>query len=430
MKNKGIVFVCESCGTEFSKWQGMCPSCNEWNSIVETISTNTIKKTYQSTNLAPTLLSKVPYNIDSRLKTGLPELDRVLDRGFVHGQIVLLAGSPGVGKSTLLLEMLNKMDKKALYISAEESKEQVRSRADRLKIVNSNIYIDDSNCLDNLLNSNESYEIIVVDSIQSIYTQNLNSRVGSVSQIRECANMLLDFGKKKGIPVIIVGHITKEGDIAGPKLLEHLVDTVFYLEGDQNNFYRILRVNKNRYGDSSEVGIFKMDADGLKSVDSIGSSFVNEETLKLPGNILSMALSGSRPMLIEVQSLSIKTSFGYPRRTITGYSLTRLNLLCAIIQKRLSLNLLDKDIYVNLVSGFNVKDTSLDLAICLSIVSSFKNKSLSGKFVAFGEVGLSGEIRPVISEEKRLKELALLGYKDFISSQNLKNIVELARFLV
>lgn len=430
MTNKNIKFVCQNCGAEFSRWEGRCKSCGEWNTIIETIIDN--KKfsknriSYDIENLSSLVTTDL-----KRLKSGLLEFDRTIGGGYISGQVLLISGNPGVGKSTLLLQLSALFKKKVLYISGEESVNQIAGRAKRLGLDISNVYVTSADSIDGLFEV-EGYDLVVFDSIQTLRTDDIHSTIGSSSQIREVANKIISFCKRNNIVGIIVAHITKSGEIAGPKLLEHLVDTVLYLEGDKNNIFRLLKVHKNRYGDSSEVGIFEMKETGLSEISS-NSGFLLSDLYTLEnrvGSALGMSIEGTRVLALEIQALVGKTSFGYPKRTVNGYSLTRLSILIMVMQKALSLKLDENDVYLNIPSGLIFKDPGLDLAVCASIYSSFKNRPIKDSFVFFGEVGLSGEIRKVAYEEKRTKESRSMGFKHICSSQVNRNINSLSDILV
>lgn len=430
MKNK-VIYVCQTCGAESSRWSGQCNSCKEWNTLIETITDSQDKKSLSKlVQIDKQELCSVASKDIVRIKSNLLEYDRCLGGGMVNGQVILIAGHPGIGKSTLILQVANGFEGDVLYVSGEESVQQVAIRAKRLNTLNKKISISSNSNLDSILQSVDKEGLLIVDSIQAVKTDQINSNIGSVSQISACANLLVSYAKTNNKVVIIIGHITKDGNIAGPKILEHLVDTVLFLEGDSNHFWRVLKVHKNRFGDASEVGIFEMDEKGLKAVID-PSSFINEyNTDKKIGSAITMALEGSRPIALEVQALTVKTSFGYPKRTVSGYSLNRLALLCAVMQKFSRVNLLDQDVYVNLASGLSIKEPALDLAVVASILSSIKDKYYKPKTIFFGEVGLSGEIRKVKAEDKRIKEAKILGFSNIISSQNIKTVEDISKYLL
>jgi len=415
------IYICSSCGFETNKWEGQCRSCGEWNTLIENIvDTQQIPKTK---HIKPIKLKDINTKGLIRFPTDISEFDRAIGGGLVAGQVLLIAGTPGVGKSTLLLELASKYNGGVLYASGEESESQIMLRAKRLGI-DRNIDLVSSTNIDSIVLAFK-HDLLIIDSIQSVYTTDLRSQIGSVGQIRECTNRLVSIAKKLGKPVVIVGHITKQGDIAGPKVLEHMVDTVLYLEGDRNHSFRMLRVYKNRFGDASEVGIFEMTDSGLQSVSDPSKMFMSKVDSVMSGSVTAMILEGTRPLTIEVQALTTKTSFGYPKRASSGYSLNRLQLLCAVIQKHLKIDLLNQDVYLNIVSGLHTKDPAVDLAVITAIVSSFKNIPISKDSVFFGEVGLGGEIRRVTAQSRRNKEASKLGYKHIYSSDIIKGLKDL-----
>lgn len=428
MGRKENLFVCQSCGYESSKWLGNCPKCGEWNSFEEiSITSKAIKsnKKFDPNIVNIKSLSDIRTEELTRVSSKIAELDRVLGGGFVDSQVILISGTPGVGKSTLLLQVASQVGQNVLYASGEESTSQLASRATRLGINQENIKVMSSNTIDDVisyLQSEKNIKFVILDSIQTFRSDNLSSRLGSGSQIKECTNIIVEYAKSSSTIFIIVGHITKSGDIAGPKLLEHMVDTVLLLEGDKQYLYRLLKAEKNRFGDTAEVGIFDMQQKGLISVSNPGEYFATNTDELLPGKAKAMYLEGNRPILIEIEALLIKTAFGYPRRVASGYNLNRLNLLAAVIEKSLNVDLSNHDIYLNIVSGLKVDEPGLDLAVSYAIYSSFLNKILKDKALFIGEVGLLGEVKKVALQDKRIKEANKLGYKNVFSSGNLKNI--------
>ncbi len=458
-KKSSTVFVCTECGNEFSRWEGQCPACKAWNTLVEMDAVpHSFGKSGRGSGsgkspskksgelIKPKKLSSIDPSEFVRTTTGIPELDRTIGGGLVSGQVILLGGHPGIGKSTLLLQLAATFGKKVLYASGEESESQIALRADRLKIKTEQIEILSTGNIDAILhsaspnagmseaktaqNTDEETGLIIIDSIQVMYTDDIDSQAGSVTQIRECAARIVTYAKSENIPVIIVGHITKEGTIAGPKILEHMVDTVLYLEGDRQHLFRMMRVNKNRFGDDSEVGIFSMDTNGLQGVANPSSILLEDSTAGSIGTAVAIILEGSRPLAVEVQALTTKTSFGYPKRAVSGFSLNRLQLLCAVIQKKLNLNLLDQDVYLNVASGLNVKEPAIDLAVCAAIVSSYLERAIKPSTVFFGEVGLGGEIRNVVASDRRIKEAKNLGYKEICYPKNIKTIAKVSTTLL
>lgn len=422
----GSMFVCENCGEESTKWSGKCNSCNEWNTLVELKGINKKSKSSSWGNLSkPTNIGEIVLSNYSRRTTGIGEFDRVLGGGVVPGSVILMAGDPGIGKSTLLLMAADKMGK-VLYISGEESCQQIKMRADRLAVSNKQLEV--------LAETNISYiseliqkgkpDLVIIDSIQTMYHENFPSTPGSIVQVRESALFLQKIAKGLHIPMIFVGHSTKEGAVAGPRTLEHLVDTVFYLEGDRYKGTRILRGIKNRFGPTDEIGIFEMEGSGLKEILNPSELFL-EERIDSPGSVVTAALEGSRPLLVEIQALTTTTVFGYPRRTASGFDVNRLQLLLAVLTNKAKLALQNQDVYVNVVGGFQLKEPAVDLAVAMAIVSSFKNKPISNKPCIFGEVGLSGEIRTVPQAEKRVKEAKRLGYDKLPAVNNINEVIDL-----
>ena len=456
-KSSDIIFMCSDCGNEFPKWSGQCSACKAWNTLDEikinkspkltglgksAKSSKSTKSSTASRNSAVSRvevqkLSKISPESFKRISTKISELDRTLSGGLVMGQVILLGGTPGIGKSTLLLQLADKIGGKVLYASGEESEPQIALRANRLGIDKDEIDVVATSSLQDVLGALD-HNLLIVDSVQTIGSEDVATQPGSMTQIRQCAASIIAEAKNRNIPVIIVGHITKDGTIAGPKILEHMVDTVLYLEGDRNHLFRLLRVQKNRFGDDYEVGIFKMDSDGMQSVSNPGELLgtvsnpdqPNGKTSSfLSGVATAMVLEGSRPIAVEVQALTSKTAFGYPKRAASGFSQNRLQLLCAVIQKHLNINLLDQDVYINIASGLNVKDPGVDLAVCAAIISSFKNKPAKNGSVIFGEVGLTGEVRNVTASERRSKEAKILGFSKIISPLSTKSLLELSKTL-
>lgn len=430
---KDIIFVCNECGNEFPTWQGQCRACGAWNSLKEVKAENLLAEEGISDQglytTKPKLLKDIDLSIQNRLKMNIEEFDNTLGGGLVSGQVVLLGGNPGVGKSTLILQIANTFEGKVLYASGEESDSQVGLRASRLGVENKELEIISTNNIDSVL-SVLNHNLLIIDSIQTMASATVSSSAGSLNQIKECTYKLITVAKQKNIPVIIIGHITKEGAIAGPKLLEHMVDTVLYLEGDKNSMFRMLRVYKNRFGDDSEVGLFEMKTSGMVGVKDPYLFLAKDIDNKTSGNATCIIMEGKRPLAIEVQALVSKSNFGYPKRTANGFSLNRLQLLCAVLEKKAKINLSDQDVYLNIASGLHVREPGVDLAVCASILSSFKDKPIKEKTVFFGEVGLSGEIRPVVAEDRRLKEARNLGLNNCVYSKKARNILVLRDFLM
>jgi DNA repair protein RadA/Sms len=426
-------FVCQNCGNESLKWSGQCNGCGEWNTLVETAVPAQRGKNNRSgkSRVASQILkfSDVRGKEFVRIKTGIHELDRVLGGGMVPGSVVLLAGEPGIGKSTLLTQLAIKLKENILYVCGEESPEQIKLRITRLGSAGDNLSFLPTTDVDDVVASSSEAKILIVDSIQTMATQDLTGMAGSVGQIRECAFRLLNYAKETGIVVFLVGHITKEGVIAGPKILEHLVDTVLYLEGDRRHEFRVLRSQKNRFGSVDEVGVFLMTGKGLEEVANPSDIFLEERQKNVPGSCVTAVMEGTRPVLVEIQALVVPSQLAVPRRVGTGVDPRRLQLLTAVLTKRARLPLGNMDVYVNVAGGLNLKEPAADLGICLAIASSCKNKALIGNTAAFGEVGLLGEIRKVSFSDKRIQEAKKLGYTKVIGPNSFKNIHDLTKRL-
>jgi DNA repair protein RadA/Sms len=427
-------YVCQNCANEFAQWFGRCPNCGEWNSLVETVIAETKqKKTSRSkTTLAqPQKLSTINSVHFDRLSSTIKEFDRVLGGGIVPGSVTLLAGDPGIGKSTILLQVAASLG--GLYVSGEESIQQIKIRADRLKIKSDKLMvlseIDADLIVETILE--QKPKIVVVDSIQTMTTDDLTGVAGSVGQVKECAARLLRVAKDNHIPLFLVGHVTKEGTIAGPKVLEHLVDTVLYLEGERFHTFRLLRSNKNRFGPTDEVGVFEMDETGMHQVLNPSELFLSENVSNIPGSAVVVTMEGTRPVLVEIQALVSPTPYGLPRRTVSGVDLNRVQLLLAVLSRRTkglsgkSLSQLQNfDVYVNVAGGMKVAEPAADLGVCLAIASSFYNKSLKKGLVCIGEVGLLGEIRRIGNLKRRLAEAHSLGYKVKITPETARTLQE------
>lgn len=416
-------FVCQQCGYETSGWLGKCPNCNSWGSLVEQISERPLTKSGRVSREVntPQSLTDVSSIQDKRIETKSHELDRVLGGGIVPGSVILLAGEPGIGKSTLLLRLSQGISKKGevLYVSGEESPQQIKLRAERLLINSKNILLSTETDADMIVKQiNETKPtLVIIDSIQTLTTSDLTGVAGSVGQVRESASRLQETVKSLNTPLFLIGHVTKEGTIAGPRVLEHLVDVVLYLEGERFHSLRILRGVKNRFGATDEVGIFAMEEEGLIDVSNPGKLFLTDNKKPVAGSSVVVAAEGTRPMLIEVQALVSPSKLINPRRVANGIDFNRLQMLVAIITKHLRLPLGDFDVYVNVASGFKIREPASDLGVCFAIISSFKNKALPIKTVAIGEVGLLGEIRQVSSQIKRIKEAKQLGYTNILTNQ-------------
>ncbi len=418
-------FVCQNCGYQSLKWLGRCPGCGQWGSLVEERTKPQKTSSPRATQALP--LWKVEKEAHKRLKTGLSELDLVLGGGLVPASLVLLGGDPGIGKSTLLLQIAQHLAQnygKILYLSGEESLAQIKLRAERLGVNAEEILLLSETDLSIALETakEEKPVFFFVDSIQTVYWPEISSAPGSVSQVRECAARLLDFAKGEGIGVILVGHVTKEGSLAGPRVLEHLVDTVLYFEGERGLSFRVLRAVKNRFGSTNEIGVFEMTGAGLIPVLNTSSFFLSEKTFQAPGAVICATIEGTRPLLVEVQALVTRTPWGTPRRTSVGFDPQRLAMLAAILEKKAGLSFYDQDIYLNVVGGLRLDEPGADLAVILALASSRLEKELPPATVIFGEVGLTGEVRPVTQAENRLKEAFKLGFKQACLPQgNLRN---------
>jgi DNA repair protein RadA/Sms len=421
------VFFCQNCGYESSKWMGQCPGCRQWNTFVE----ETVKPlagggrsgTSQSAGardfVAPKTLSEIILNDEERYDTHIGELNRVLGGGLVKGSLILVGGDPGIGKSTILLQVAGNLSadsKDVLYISGEESLQQIKLRANRIGNFSDSLKFM---CETNLSNIEEAVnrtkpQVVIIDSIQTMYNESVSSAPGSVSQVRESTSVLLRIAKSMNISIFIVGHVTKEGQVAGPRVLEHMVDTVLYFEGDRHASYRVLRAVKNRFGSTNEIGVFEMQEKGLMEVTNPSEFMLDGRPVDASGSIVTCSVEGTRPILIEIQALVTRTNFGFPRRQANGTDYNRVNLLMAVLEKRLGLSMGEYDAYVNLAGGMRTNEPSLDLGICLALISSFKNKPIDSNVIAFGEVGLSGEVRSVSMSDARVQEAAKLGFKKCI----------------
>ena len=415
---KSTVFFCQECGFESAKWMGQCPGCKSWNSFVEeTVTTNIVsgKKTSAISSKEPAALSSVSLTKEDRIQIGIDELDRVLGGGIVPGSLSLVGGDPGIGKSTLLLQVCQKLayqGRKVLYVSGEESLKQIKIRAMRIGEFTDSLLLF---CETNLGIIEEtirkvSPEVVIIDSIQTMYNENVGAAPGSVSQVRESTGVFLQLAKGLGVSIFIVGHVTKEGTVAGPRVLEHMVDTVLYFEGDRHASYRILRGVKNRFGSTNEIGVFEMRQEGLVEVKNPSEYMLSGKPEGASGSVVACSMEGTRPVLIEIQALVCQSNFGIPRRQATGTDFNRLNLLMAVLEKRVGLQVADCDAYVNIAGGMRLQEPALDLGIVMAIVSGYKNRAVDDKMVVFGEVGLSGEVRSVNMAEQRIQEAKKLGF--------------------
>lgn len=421
-KGKKTAFFCQNCGYESSKWMGQCPGCREWNTFVEELTVTASKNTSAKSGLGsglgksePVQLSSIEIQEDDRVLTHIEELDRVLGGGIVPGSMVLVGGDPGIGKSTLLLQVCRELtakQHKVLYISGEESLRQIKLRARRIGEFNDRLLLLCETNLEAVRSTIERTrpEMVVIDSIQTMYNDQVSSAPGSVSQVRESTGVLMQIAKGMGISMFIVGHVTKDGSVAGPRVLEHMVDTVLYFEGDRQVAYRILRSVKNRFGSTNEIGVFEMQEKGLIEVKNPSQAMLNGRPTDASGSVVVCSIEGTRPILIEIQALVTRTNFGLPRRTSVGIDYNRVNLLMAVLEKRAGLHLGDCDAYVNLAGGMKLGEPAIDLGVVMAVVSSFKNKVIDPGILIFGEVGLSGEVRGVSMAETRVKEAEKLGF--------------------
>lgn len=429
-KKNSTVFVCNGCGYESSKWLGKCPACGEWNSFFEekVVSSSGSSKSKDEKRAEVVSLNKIEKSINTRVKTGIEELDRVLGGGFVTGSLTLLGGEPGIGKSTLILQICNSINinEKILYVSGEESAEQIKIRADRLGIKNENILFlaeTDIDIIENELEKSNS-KFVIIDSVQTVYSEEITSSPGSVSQVREVTAKIMKMCKQKNITTIIIGHVTKDGNIAGPRVLEHMVDTVLYLEGERYFSYRILRGVKNRFGSTNEIGMFEMQNEGLMEITNPSSILISEREDSVAGSVIVATMEGTRTLMLELQALTTPSVFGIPRRNANGIDYNRLTLLIAVLEKKVGFALGGQDVYLNIVGGIKVNEPALDLGIVLAAASSYKNIIIKEDIVAIGEVGLTGEVRAVNMIEKRIKEAEKLGYKICIIPETNKKLLK------
>ena len=434
-KGKKSIFFCQNCGHEEAKWLGQCPACKEWNTFVEeridsgiTKGTTVAARAVHEAKVVP--LTEVTADDDTRSETGIKELDRVLGGGIVPGSLVLVGGDPGIGKSTLLLQVCQRMAqmKKILYISGEESQAQIKLRANRMGNFTSGLLLL---CETNLgiirsVIEKERPELVVIDSIQTMYSEDVTSAPGSVSQVRESTNVFMQLAKGLCIPIFIVGHVTKEGTVAGPRVLEHMVDTVLYFEGDRHASYRILRAVKNRFGSTNEIGVFEMRQSGLVEVENPSEYMLSGKPENASGSVVACSMEGTRPILLEIQALVCRTNFGMPRRTAAGTDYNRVNLLMAVLEKRLGMSLGNCDAYVNIAGGIKMNEPAIDLGIVMALVSSYRNRPIDEKTIVFGEVGLRGEVRAVNMPEQRVAEAKKLGFETCILPEvSLKMVKEI-----
>lgn len=428
MAKKKMVFFCQNCGHEENKWLGQCPACKEWNTFVEEpvtqVKSGTVKAVKEPEVLS---LSEVETDDSVRIRTNIKELDRVLGGGVVPGSLILVGGDPGIGKSTLLLQVCRNLaeEQDVLYISGEESLAQIKLRANRMGVFSERLKLLCETNLDVIRNVIEKKRpcAVVIDSIQTMYNEEVGSAPGSVSQVRESTNVLMQLAKGLGISIFIVGHVTKEGTVAGPRVLEHMVDTVLYFEGDRHASYRILRGVKNRFGSTNEIGVFEMRQEGLAEVKNPSEYMLSGKPENASGSVVACSMEGTRPILIEIQALVCKTNFAVPRRTANGTDYNRVNLLMAVLEKRIGLPLSGYDAYVNIAGGIRMNEPAIDLGIVMAIASSYKNRPIDEKTIVFGEVGLSGEVRAVSMPEQRVAEARKLGFETCVLPEvSLKNL--------
>lgn len=423
-KGKTTVFFCQNCGHESAKWMGQCPGCRQWNTFVEeTIEKTSVRRIQKERAAAgPVCLSSIDTAEEERISTHMEELNRVLGGGIVPGSLVLVGGDPGIGKSTLLLQVCRKLSgdgRQVLYISGEESLKQIKLRAARIGSF--------SDCLRLLCETNleliretireQKPEVVIIDSIQTMYHEEISSAPGSVSQVREATSVLMQLAKGLGVTVFIVGHVTKEGTVAGPRVLEHMVDTVLYFEGDRHASYRILRAVKNRFGSTNEIGVFEMRESGLAEVENPSEYMLNGRPKEASGSVVACSMEGTRPILLEIQALVCRSTLAVPRRTAAGMDYNRVNLLLAVLEKRLNLRLSNSDVYVNIAGGIRISEPAVDLGVVLAVISSYKDRAIDEKVLAFGEVGLSGEVRAVSQAGQRIQEAKKLGFTTIILPQ-------------
>ena len=435
MSKSKSVFVCQSCGQESPKWTGKCSGCNEWNTLKEQLHNSSKSKQtlYEVQTKKAIPVSSINENSAIRLITNDEEFNRVVGGGLVSGSVTLLAGEPGIGKSTLTLKLALSLNKTVLYVTGEESAEQIKLRARRLKDENKQCYVLNESKLENVISEAEKLfpELLIIDSVQTLSMDEIDSVQGSTTQIRHCAEVLIKYAKTKQLPTLIIGHVTKDGSIAGPKILEHMVDTVLQFEGDKNHLYRIVRSTKNRFGNTNEIGIYEMFEDGLKGVKSPNKLLISENTSELSGIAIGCSLEGIRPIMIEIQALSSTATYGTPQRSFNGLDGKRLNMLLAVLEKRGGLKLSQKDIFINVTGGIKINDPAIDLAIICAVLSSNFDFPIPQKTCFIGEVGLSGEIRPVSRINERIKEVVKMGAEYiFVSKYAKLNTAENGKYQI
>ena len=424
MSKVKTAFYCQNCGTQHAKWQGQCYSCKKWNTLTEEVIEKGDNKFWKSENKSrvvskPIKVQEIEISSESRIDTHDAELNRVLGGGIIPGALMLLGGEPGIGKSTLLLQIAMTIGHKVLYVSGEESQQQIKIRADRMNTSSENCYILSETKTQHIFSQIEALEpqLVIIDSVQTLHTDYIDSGPGSISQIKECTAEFIRFAKETHVPVFLVGHITKDGQIAGPKILEHMVDVVLHFEGDRNHIYRILRTQKNRFGATSEIGIYEMQSQGLRAVSNPSELLISEKDEKLSGHAIAATIEGIRPLMIEIQALVSTAVYGTPQRTTTGYNTKRLNMLLAVLEKRAGFALGTKDVFINITGGITIADPAIDLAVIVAILSSYHDTDVPDNFCFAAEVGLSGEIRPVPKTEQRVQEAAKLGFNTIVISK-------------
>lgn len=424
-------FFCQKCGTPHAKWQGQCNGCKEWNTLVEEVVEKSKEKgwsepkTQKLKGTSPIRIQEIETDKETRITSNDSELDRVLGGGLVPGSVTLLGGEPGIGKSTLLLQISLQIKGKVLYVSGEESQKQIKLRAERIESKNENCFVLSETQTQKVFKQIELLQpdIVIIDSIQTLQTQYIDSSPGSVSQIKECTSELIQFAKKTNTPVLLVGHITKDGAIAGPKVLEHMVDTVLHFEGDRNHIYRIIRAQKNRFGSTAEIGIYEMLSTGLRIVTNPSELLISQTEREMSGHAIAATMEGVRPLMIEVQALVSTAVYGTPQRSTTGFNAKRLNMLLAVLEKRAGFQLGSKDVFLNITGGISSEDPAIDLAVVSAILSSYHDMALPKEICFAAEIGLSGELRPVAKLDQRITEAEKLGFETIVSSKGAKNKV-------
>lgn len=426
MSKTKIKYICSNCGFESLKWLGKCPECDSWNTLSEEI-VEVSKKTLQSIKKDSKIykLDDISAQEEDIILTKISEFDRVLGGGLMPGSVILLAGDPGIGKSTLALQSTAFINDTVLYVSGEESEKQIKLRSSRLNIISDSLFVLSETELNQILSIADKIKpkVVFIDSIQTVYKNDLENSPGTITQIRECTVSLIEYAKTKNVAVILIGHVTKEGNIAGPKILEHMVDTVIQFEGELNHSFRILRANKNRFGSTNEIGVFEMRENGLKEVENPSELFLSEREKAIPGSVVTAMIEGSRPILIEVQALVTPSNYGYPQRVSNGFDQRRLSILLAVLEKRCGLRVSATNVFINIVGGIKITEPAADLAVCMSIASSIRDQSIDSQTMLIGEVGLGGELRSVSSIDKRIAEAEKLGFNNvFLPSNNLKGL--------